>query len=75
MANETKKGALIAGIILIALGVILFLEIWSVSFSIWHFIGRYWPVILIIVGIRKLYNYFSWQEAAVAPVIDSTAKE
>ncbi len=75
MANETKKGALVAGIILIALGIILFLEIWSESFSIWHFLGRYWPVILIIVGIRKLYNYFSWQEESLPPVSGSSFKE
>ncbi len=75
MANETKKGALIAGVILIALGIILFLEIWSESFSIWHFVGRYWPVILIMIGIRKLYNYFSWQQEALPPAGGSAVKE
>ena len=75
MANETKKGALIAGIILIAIGIIFFLEIWSEQFSIWHFLGRLWPVFLIVVGIQKLYNYFSWQENALPPVDGGSAKE
>jgi len=72
MTNGPRQGALIAGLVLIAIGVILFLEIWSEQFSILHFLGRYWPVILILVGVKKLYDYFTWQEP-IAP--DNAPKE
>jgi uncharacterized membrane protein HdeD (DUF308 family) len=69
MTSNRRRGTLIAGVILIALGVIFFLEIWSKSFSIIHFIGRYWPVLLIFIGASKLYTYFTWKEPSSDPDI------
>jgi hypothetical protein len=67
MTNAARKGPLIAGLILIALGALFFLDIWYRDFSLWRFIGRYWPVILIIIGLRKLYLYFTWEDAPSVP--------
>lgn len=49
-----------AGLILIALGVIFLAENFYPEFSAWRLIARYWPVILIVVGVKKLYDYFTW---------------
>jgi hypothetical protein len=73
MTSGPRKGALVAGLILIAIGVLFFLDIWYAQFSFWRFIGRYWPVILIIIGLRKLYLYFTWNETLSVP--DSAPKE
>jgi hypothetical protein len=73
MTNGPRKGALVAGLILIAIGVIFYLEIWYEPFSILRFIGRYWPVILILIGLRKIYGYFTWKEPVSVP--DSAPKE
>lgn len=73
MTNGPRKGALIAGVILIAIGVIFFLEIWYEQFSLVRFIGRYWPVILILIGLRKIYGFFTWKETASVP--DNAPKE
>ena len=56
----TRGSALTAGLILIALGVIFLAENIYDPFSAWHLIARYWPVILIIVGLKRLYCYFAW---------------
>ncbi len=56
----SRGGALTAGMILIALGAIFLAENLYASFSAWHLIVRYWPVVLIIVGLRNLYCYFTW---------------
>jgi len=72
MTNHPRKGALVAGLILIAIGVIFYLEIWYEQFSIWRIVGRYWPVILILIGLTKIYGYFSWKEPVVP---DSAPKE
>lgn len=73
MTASVRRGTLTAGLVLIAIGVVFFLEIWYESFSIWHLVGRYWPVLLILVGLNKLYGYFTWQESL--PVPEARPKE
>lgn len=60
-------GTLTAGIILLILGVILLIENFYAPFSAWHLIARYWPVIFIVIGLRRLYDYFTWPEIPPVP--------
>jgi hypothetical protein len=62
MTARSRSGALTAGLILMAIGLIFFLQNMYVHFSAWRLIARYWPVLLIIIGLRKLYDYSTWQE-------------
>ena len=73
MAPCSRNGALTAGLILIALGAIFLAENFYSSFSAWRMIARYWPVILIIIGIRRLYCYFAWP--TIPPVTDITPQK
>jgi hypothetical protein len=73
MSFRSQSRALTAGLILIALGVIFLVENFYASFSAWRLIARYWPVILIIVGVRRAVEYFGWPEIPPAP--DQTPKE
>ncbi len=68
-----RRGTLTFGLVLITIGIIFFLENWYERFSIWNLIGRYWPLILILIGLNKLYGYFTWQEIATVP--DGIPKE
>lgn len=68
MAVCSRGGALTAGLILIALGVIFLAENFYASFSAWRLIARYWPLILIVIGVKRLYCYFAWP--AIPPVPD-----
>ncbi len=68
-----RRGTLTLGVVLILIGTVFFVETWYERFSVWHLIGRYWPLILILVGLSKLYGYFTWREAEPAP--QETAKE
>jgi len=65
MSVRSRSGALTAGLILIGLGLVFLLDIWNKEFSAWTFIAKYWPLILIIIGVRKLVLYFSWREGSV----------
>ena len=58
MTAHGKSGALTTGFILIAFGVIFLVENFYAPFSAWRLIARYWPVIIIIIGLRKLFDYF-----------------
>jgi len=66
MAPRTRSGVLTAGLILIAIGVLFLLNNFY-EISAWRLIARFWPVILILIGVRKLYCYFTWQEIPTAP--------
>jgi hypothetical protein len=73
MTIRSRSGALTAGLILICIGLIFFLKNMYEHFSAWRLIARYWPAILIIIGLRKLYDYFTWQE--IPPVTGNAPKE
>jgi hypothetical protein len=71
MSDGRRGGVLIAGLVLMGLGVIFLLENWYGSFSAWRLLLRWWPVLLIIIGVRKLYCYFTWQKVPPVPEIQS----
>jgi hypothetical protein len=67
MSARPVGGALTAGLILIAIGSIFLIENLYAPFSAWRLIARYWPLILIIIGLRRIYDYFTWPEIPPAP--------
>ena len=77
MAVKARTGPLVAGLILILIGVGFLLENWR-PFSFWSLLAKLWPVILVLVGLSKLYGYFTWQEplpVQVPPLPVSESKE
>lgn len=67
MSARSYGGVLIAGLILIVLGVIFLIESFYAPFSAWRLIAKYWPLILIIIGAKRIYSYFTWLEIPPAP--------
>lgn len=59
MANRTGRGSLIFGLILVALGGLFLMENWFGFFWLWSFVATWWPLILIAIGLRKIFRYFS----------------
>jgi hypothetical protein len=72
MAPRSRSGVLTAGLILIAIGL-LFLANNFYEISAWRLVAKYWPVVLILIGLKKLHGYFTWQE--MTPVPDTPKKE
>ncbi len=72
MSARSHSGALTAGLVLIALGLIFLVENLYAPFSAWHLIARYWPVILIVIGLKKLYLYFTWPQTPPAQTQNPT---
>lgn len=56
MAAKKQQGNLVWGIILVILGLIFLLE--NLGYDIWEYVGKLWPLILIIWGISKLQAAF-----------------
>lgn len=72
MTARVRSGALTLGLILIAVGVIFLIGNWY-PISAWRLVATYWPVILILVGLKKIIGYFNWQE--IPPVPNPAVKE
>jgi len=53
MTIRRNGGKLAWGLVLIALALIIFLS--NLNVSVWDFIARIWPVVLILWGGWKLY--------------------
>lgn len=50
MAKYKRKDRLVWGIILIVISLFFFLHL-----DIWYFLAHFWPVVLILWGVWKLY--------------------
>ncbi|PYU99784.1 MAG: hypothetical protein DMG10_23455 [Acidobacteria bacterium] len=74
MTARKMSGALTVGLVLIALGIILLLENWYGVFSFWRLFAKYWPILLIIIGLKKLHAYFTWRDVP-APLPNTENKE
>ncbi len=67
MSSRSRSGALAAGLILIFLGALFLVENLYAPFSLWQLFARYWPLILIGIGLRGIYRYFAWQAKPATP--------
>lgn len=67
MAAISRDNTLTAGFLLIALGAIFLAENFIPSFSSLSLIARYWPLILIAIGLKRLYRFFVWPSVPPAP--------
>ena len=74
-ASPRRSGALVAGVVLITIGLIFLLENFYRSISFWGIVSRYWPVILILIGANKLYCYLTWRETPPPVSVDAARKE
>jgi len=66
MSVRSRSGMLTAGLILMGVGLLFLLNNFF-EVSAWRLLARYWPLFLILIGIRKLYGYFTWQEESSVP--------
>lgn len=57
--DNTRRGSLVLPILLIAVGGIFLYANWRPSFDPWPILWTYWPLILIFIGVGKIWD--SWQ--------------
>lgn len=58
MAN-TKKESLFWGLIILVLGMLFLLKNFGLEINVWHLLGKYWPLILIYIGVKNIYLYMN----------------
>jgi CYTH domain-containing protein len=57
--SAPRRASLVFPILLIAVGAIVLYSNWRPSFDPWPILWTYWPLILIFVGVGKIWD--SWQ--------------
>jgi len=55
--SRPRRGSYVFGIVLIALGVLFLASNLIPRFDAWQWIWRYWPLLLIVLGIAKLWDH------------------
>lgn len=58
MAN-TKKESLFWGLIILVLGMLFLMKNFGLEINVWHLLGKYWPLILIYIGVKNIYLYLN----------------
>lgn len=55
--TNTKKESLFWGLIILVLGLLFLMKNFGLEINIWHLIGKYWPLILIYIGLKNIYLF------------------
>jgi DUF4097 and DUF4098 domain-containing protein YvlB len=60
MSNGTpRRRPLFSGLLLILIGLLLLAHQFRPEFRVWQLFATYWPVLLIIWGLSKMFDYFA----------------
>ena len=58
MSNR-KQESLFWGMILLLIGLLFLLDNFGVDINVWHIIGKFWPMILIGIGLKNIWYHYS----------------
>lgn len=63
--NSGRRGrsSIFAGLLLVVLGVIFLVGIFHPNLRLGHWIAVYWPVLLIVWGVAKIFDYWAAQHS------------
>ncbi|MER3458484.1 MAG: hypothetical protein C4309_07525, partial [Chloroflexota bacterium] len=66
---ERRRG-LIGPILLIAIGIVLLLNTLNVlPWGIWGTLWRFWPILLILIGLEILFGRSSWVGSLIVLIV------
>ncbi len=63
MAKRRRRPSLLGALLWIGLGLLFLLRNFGVGPDFWSLAGRYWPILLILVGLGKVLDYFLQKDA------------
>ena len=69
--SKKRKDTLIWGIILIVLGLIFILD--NADIDVWDYVGKLWPLILILWGVLKLWRGIEEKREETKPLDNDQA--
>ena len=66
MAVRNRGESLTWGILILTLGIVFLIGNFRPEWHVWRNIWKFWPVLLIVMGVNKLLRYFSADSSAGA---------
>jgi hypothetical protein len=57
--TSTKKESLFWGLIILVLGMLFLLKNFGLEINVWHLVGKYWPLVLIYIGVKNIYLFLT----------------
>ncbi len=57
--SRRKQDSLFWGIVLLLIGAFFLMDNLGVDIDVWDIIGVYWPVILIAIGGKSIWQHYS----------------
>jgi hypothetical protein len=57
--SRKKQEKLFWGVILLIVGALFMLDNFGVDIDLWEIIGDFWPLILIAIGLKNIWIYYS----------------
>jgi len=64
--GKPRRRSIFSGVLLIVLGLLFLLHNFRGGFPLWDIFWRWWPVLLIVWGLAKLYDHFRARQAGEA---------
>ena len=61
--SKRRRPSLLGALLWISLGVLFLLQNFGIGPDFWSLAGRYWPVLLILLGLGKVIDYFLEKDA------------
>jgi DUF4097 and DUF4098 domain-containing protein YvlB len=53
-----QRRSIFSGLVFILLGILLLIGEYRPGWDVWDFFYRYWPLLLILLGVAKLFDHF-----------------
>ncbi len=58
--NKDKLDTFFIGFVLMAIGALFLLDNFGhLDFSLWSFVAKFWPLILVYIGLKNIILYFA----------------
>jgi len=55
--SKSKGESLFWGVLILIIGFLFLMRNFGWDINLWHFIGKYWPLILIYIGVKNIFLY------------------
>jgi hypothetical protein len=57
--SKTNRDSIFWGMVVLLIGVLFLLRNFGFHIEIWHLLGKYWPLVLIFIGLKNIIVYLT----------------
>jgi hypothetical protein len=61
--SKRKQESLFWGLVLLIVGALFMLSNFGMDIDIWDFIGDFWPTILIVIGLKNIWDHYQYKSS------------